>query len=481
MERRIAQGPVTTRAEAPADDDGADHTTVWFGLLIFLAMLGIYIVSNPDRVNFYNHFVWQASAWLDGQAGIRFPVTGTPSSPGNDYFQDVMPILDPSGTTPGRALIPFPPLPAVILLPFVALFGLTTNAQLIATFIGAIDVAIAFWMLGRLRLDRSVRNAATIFLGLGTVLWYAAELGSTWFLAHVVAVGLTLAAIGLALEADPRAALGDDEIDLPDRSPVPTPIGRFGRFGGLGSIWLDRRQFIAGILFGLACTSRLTVIFGAPFFVLVGGGGSWLRRAVSAGLGTAIPVGIFLAYNQVTTGHLMQPGYEYLYGLETASYPQLNYHPGWSIEDPRYLVQNLPLMLAGLPDILRPCSDPSAVRGLFSVDCPLIVPRDVGMGLFLTSPAWLVAFLSLRWWGVDRLVSGAAIALTAIAVVNLMHFSQGWVQFGYRFSNDFAPFALVLFAIALQAMRRRWIGYGLIGLSIVINLWGVTWGHLLGW
>ena len=36
----------------------------------------------------------------------------------------------------------------------------------------------------------------------------------------------------------------------------------------------------------------------------------------------------------------------------------------------------------------------------------------------------------------------------AIAVVNLMHFSQGWVQFGYRFSNDFAPFAVILVALA---------------------------------
>ena len=74
-------------------------------------------------------------------------------------------------------MIPFPPLPAVILLPFVAIFGLATNAQLIATFIGAIDVALAFWMLGRLPLDRPVRIGSTIFLGLGTVLWYAAELG----------------------------------------------------------------------------------------------------------------------------------------------------------------------------------------------------------------------------------------------------------------------------------------------------------------
>ena len=27
-----------------------------------------------------------------------------------------------------------------------------------------------------------------------------------------------------------------------------------------------------------------------------------------------------------------------------------------------------------------------------------------------------------------------------------MHFSQGWVQFGYRFSHDFVPFALIVVA-----------------------------------
>ena len=31
-----------------------------------------------------------------------------------------------------------------------------------------------------------------------------------------------------------------------------------------------------------------------------------------------------------------------------------------------------------------------------------------------------------------------------------MHFSQGWVQFGYRFSNDVAPFALVLVALGFE-------------------------------
>ena len=50
------------------------------------------------------------------------------------------------------------------------------------------------------------------------------------------------------------------------------------------------------------------------------------------------------------------------------------------------------------------------------------------------------------------MVAGAAMAMVAIAFVNLMHFSQGWVQFGYRFSNDFAPFALILVALALARL-----------------------------
>jgi hypothetical protein len=79
-------------------------------------------------------------------------------------------------------------------------------------------------------------------------------------------------------------------------------------------------------------------------------------------------------------------------------------------------------------------------------------------------------------------VTGAAIAVAAIAVADLMHFSQGWVQFGYRFSNDYAPFGLILLALALEAGRRlRRVGYVLIATSIAVMAWGVAWGHILGW
>jgi hypothetical protein len=104
------------------------------------------------------------------------------------------------------------------------------------------------------------------------------------------------------------------------------------------------------------------------------------------------------------------------------------------------------------------------------------------MSVLLTSPAYLLAVPALRASRRSRLVAGAALAILAISVVNLMHFSQGWVQFGYRFSNDFVMFALPLVALGLQ--RRGGVGLlggALILLSIGVNFWGMTWGNLLGW
>ena len=52
---------------------------------------------------------------------------------------------------------------------------------------------------------------------------------------------------------------------------------------------LDRSQVLVGFLLGLAVTARLPLIFAAPFFVLVGGGGSRIRRLVSAGAVLRVP------------------------------------------------------------------------------------------------------------------------------------------------------------------------------------------------
>ncbi len=442
------------------------------GLALAIIALGVYLVTHVDR--FYDHFVWQASAFLEGEAAIRYPVGTTADRIGNWFFQDVLPIGRIDGVM--RGLIPFPPLPALLLVPFVALFGLDADDQLLFTALAAVDVAICWWMIGRLRVSGAVRVVTTLFFAFGTAFWYTAQNTTTWYQAHIVAVGLTMLAVGLALETDGSAA---------------PPGGRRS---------IDRRGLAIGLLFGLATTARLTVILAAPFFVLVGPGG-W-RRAWSVALGTAIPVAALLAYNVGTTGQLFHPAYDHLYRLEASAYTNLGYHLDWAAEDPRYIAQNLGIMLFAAPELLperlrdtlgtidQPlCTAPGATRGLFDVSCPISLPRDTGMSILLTSPAFLLAIPALLDRGRRRIVLAAILAIVLVSLANLMHFSQGWVQFGYRFANDTVPFALVLVAIGLSQLvdrvpTRRWampLVVALVAVSIAVNAWGVAWGRLLGW
>lgn len=469
MDRSIAQGPFPDAGSGPVDTAAPRaRTALIVGLGLVLACLALYQLSRPSYQAIYNHFAWQAEAWLEGEFAIRYPVVESPAGPGNDYFNDVIAVVDADGEPTGRGIIPFPPLPAVVLLPFVALLGLAVDQTFLAIVIGALDVGIAFWLLGRLPVRPLVRNLLTVFVGAGTGLWYAASLGSTWYFAHVVAVGLTLAAVGLALDAEDWEAARDPT--------APRPL-------------LDARQLAAGFLLGLAATSRLTVLVGLPFFLLVGGGGGWARRGVSAAIGAAIPILGLVAYTLAATGEPFNPVYEALYRYEVLAYPELGYNGAWALQDLRYVPQNLGLMLGALPELMPAC-DPGVPREPWSAaGCSWLVPDVRGTSLLLTSPAWLLVLPALRLLR-DRRVAGAFLATGAIALVNLMHFSQGWVQFGYRFSLDFVPFLLVALALGTErflgprdAARpgRLAVAVVLVALSVAIQAWGIAWARTLGW
>jgi len=589
-----------TGAEGGSEEQVRAAPILW-GVALVVLCLVVFIICNPNRQNPYVHFIWQAQAFLDGQTSIATHVQASAASPGDSWYQDVQPILDANGNDTNRGNIPFPPLPALVLLPFVALWHLFTNEQLLAALFAALDVGLAYWMLGYLPIRREIRWLTALFLGLGTVLWYAAAIGSTWFWAHIVAVACLLAAIAFALSggrdaAEPRpiadelpaarrptwpggwrslaslvvlgalgellfqlaasgtavatvagvgvllalgaailalAVSGQRGVLLPlvavvavvggvpaalvlgARSPEalavvdaaalvlavglavtahlrPEPVDR-----AIAAFWIalarpESRQLAAGLLFGLACTARLTIVFGFPFLILVGGGGSWLRRGLLAGAGAMVPLVALLVYTYAGTGHLFSPVYDYLYHQELG-YTFLNYHAGWSIEDLRYVPQNLMIMLFNAP-LIAPSHYPwssdllcqgGQARGLFDTSCPIAAPDWVGTSVILTSPAYLlapVAFIPVMRRKLDRVTAGAAIAVVAIAFVNLMHFSQGWVQFGYRFSNDFAPFAIVLVALGASRLGRYWpVLVPFVVASVAINLWGTIWGVMLGW
>ena len=150
------------------------------------------------------------------------------------------------------------------------------------------------------------------------------------------------------------------------------------------------------------------------------------------------------------------------YEVEYRPRPEL-VNPDWAIEDPRYIPQNAAIMLGQPP--LTPLLDDPACAGeavgltsLLDPQCPLLRPDPIGMSILLTSPAYLLMIPVLRRDWRRRIVAGAALAVLSIALIDLMHFSQGWVQFGYRFSNDLAPFATILVALGIARL-----GVGAIG------------------
>lgn len=512
VDRSIAEGPGT----APSGTKPASRLAITVvGLLLALAALALYAASNPVHDNLYNHFVWQADAFLHGRVWFPYPVEAGPNQPANWYFQDVYPLLDAAGLPTGQVLIPFPPLPAIVLLPFVAVFGLFTDQDAVAIALGAVGVAAAWWALGSLRISLVTRALVTILFATGTVWWWAAAVGSTWYLAHLVAVPPALLAVGVALRHDRDAeidagATRDDGSSLaapdtsepdgdasPDTIPdVPAPADGHGhRWGAI--LPLDRSQVLAGLLLGIAATARLPIVFAAPFLMFVGGGGSVLRRTVSAAVGGVAPVSLLVLYTFLTTGSVIHPGYDYQYRLEVAGYPTLGYHADWSVEDIRYIPQNLLVMLGELPAILpdvKPdtlgfepsqplCSAPGVTRQLFDPECPIAIPIDIGTSLLLSAPGLLLALLAVGRRPLARLTLGAGITTLVVATFNLAHFSQGWVQWGYRFSLDFIPFLLPLVAVgaARRDGRPRAIAVVLVVVGAVVNLWGVTWGQLLGW
>jgi len=466
----------------------------YIGLFFVTLAIGIYIFSNPSRSGWYNHFVWQADGFLHGRFGIAYPVVDGPFV--NGYFQDIMPLPSAPGT-PSYGLLPFPPLPAALLMPFVAVFGLATDAQLFGVVLGAINVGLAWRLTTRLTEQRAAAFLATLFFAFGTVHWYAAIISTTWFLAHVVAITFLLLGITLALDAERREQmrrtlrLGATDGQHGARNPLAATFEQKSLFVAWGRRLLgqvDALQFMAGFVFGLAALSRLTIIFGAPFFVFVGGGGSYARRAFSAGLGAVIPVALLGLYNIVSSGHLFSPAYDWLYqhqvdGLGYAP-PGLYGEREWGVENPRFIPLSSIIMFLWPPTLLPNGVDCGLT--LLKPTCPLAVPSPYGMSLLLTSPAYLlIAYIAAVAWR-KRVVLGALAAVVTIGLVNMAHFSQGWVQFGYRFSNDFAPFALVLVTLGVAWLGTKGRAFALVAvplvvISILVNAWGVYWGVTLGW
>src|SRR5581483_7025267 len=102
----------------------------------------------------------------------------------------------------------------------------------------------------------------------------------------------------------------------------------------------------------------------------------------------------------------------------------------WGLFSVHYLARNLSVVLAGLPFTKVPGTP-------FQINAH-------GLALWITSPFYLWCLWPRRTGG---LFWATLVTTACVAAPDLLYQNTGWIQFGYRFSNDFAPFLIVLLAL----------------------------------
>jgi 4-amino-4-deoxy-L-arabinose transferase-like glycosyltransferase len=377
----------------------ASLKTGWKFFAIMLSALFFYaLMKGPPPGQ--NHFIFLADAFLHGKLGLSG--AGTTLAELVNYH--------------GNYYVVYPPMPAVLLIPFVAVFGTSFDQSLLSIILASLGVSATWLMLTKTGVNGRKALWLTALFGFGTCFWFIAAVGSSWYIEHVSAVLFLTSAIILALYKE--------------------------------------RDFFVGLLLGCATLSRLPTILSFPFFLLLTyeRNNAWkprFKEAIYFLLGLAIPVGLNTLYNFARYGTFLDIGYYLIPGIQQDPYFQLG------IFNIAYVPRHIYAIFFQGPILLD--------------TFPYFKPSWMGLGLFFTTPAFVYVFKG-PW---DRLSKKAALAVLFILPVLITHGTVGFTQFGYRFSLDFTPFLMLLTA---KGMREKlgWSEKTLIVLSLLVNLWGVV-------
>jgi len=321
----------------------------------------------------------------------------------------------------GRWCVAYPPLPAVLAIPF-ALFLSSALAQvLVSRLAGGMSAGVLYLGLRAVGAPRVVAITGAILSAVGTTLFFSSVDGRAWYAAHAVAMPFLCAALLFAARGD--------------------------------------RSWLVGALIGLSALSRLPVAAAAPALAALHArrsGATMTRSLIGVVLGGLPFAAIYVAYNVMRWGSPFDEGYTRL-----AEGDVFFSHGVFSL---LYIPRHLYAIFLQAPQL---------VEGTFA-----FVRFDIiGMSLFMTTPAFLWCFAGLRHVRRDPAIALSAIAIPLALLPDVLHATVGFAQFGYRFSLDAQPF-LVALALAGDARtasgwrsRPSWLFIGAVVLSVVINLY----------
>src|SRR5581483_1552418 len=179
-----------------------------FSLITFF----VYLLTSSGATN-YNHFTLLADAFLHGKLFITADA----------------PWLEKIPIDASRFYVANPPMPAILSLPFVALFGKSFPQNIIASLTGALITFFAMHLALIFKKDLRFVFWVGFLTGFGNIIWFLSAVGSTWYFGQVTACLFLLIAL----------------------------VESFTR----------KRAWLVGILIGAAYLSRINTIVGIPVFI----------------------------------------------------------------------------------------------------------------------------------------------------------------------------------------------------------------------
>jgi len=349
----------------------------WCLVLAFTIYVAIAIIHGllwlPSSNAYYNYL---ADAFIHGQLNLRIVPLDTHDLVlyNHNYY------------------LYWPPMPAVLLIPFVALFGIGFSDVIFTLFVAAINVSLVSLLLRQItfqkliKLSRLQRALLVLFFALGTVHITIAPFGRVWFTGQLIGFFFVALAYLFALS---------------------------------NKNWTG--FFLSGASIACAMLTRNNLLFAGiwPAVYLLmrkkEHGFKKLLAPVSIGI---LPIfaglTVMALYNFARFGNIFDVGLDYhlmgeIFVDNYQEYGAFNIH---------YLPTNFFYQYIAYP-------------------LPIRFESLMGGSLFLLSPVFLLSFRGIKIgyprWSVWMLV----VTILIINVPILMLMGTGWIQFGPRYTLDF--------------------------------------------
>lgn len=382
---------------------------IFLSLFLFSLYASYVTFITSARINNDNSLVLLANAFLTKH--IALPINSElPLGDISDYFYNFY--------------LYFGPLPSIILMPFVYVFGKTFPQVSIGVMSLIFSFIISYKISRTIKFNVVDSLWLSLFLVFSTVVLASGLINITAYQVEIITVPLIL----LTLYE-----------------------------------YLNKRRFLLiGLLIGLAVFTRVFLVLTLIFFLL-----EFIQKRVSKRdiLLLLIPVIFFLSlyglYNQRRFHSFFETGIRYSISLKT--FP-LNSNLSYGMFSPVHIPANLYSLFIMAPEPLLKNNTG------FTLKFPFLKVSPWGLAIWYTSPLFLVLFYKFKK---NKYTKSLVITIISLLLPLLMFYSIGFSQYGYRYTLDFLPFLFLLLLFSLNGKLTK-VDLVLITVGVVFNAIYIT-------